>query len=286
MRLAGSVRDFNGPHTSIIAVAFILLLAVGCIAKKDSSRFVVINGKAQHILDLGSGRPVVVFVTGFGDDLNSYDSVQKALSKITRTISYDRAGLGESELTVPNRSLDTLVFELSEILRLEKIPEPYILVGHSYGGHLIRYFAHVYPEKIGGMILIDPSVEYLDDEIRRSKTKAEIKSYDSLYEHGRDPSWAEGLSREANYFRANEKLIKNIQFPGNVPITVITAMNVPESSRPFLKGVNKMKVDLHKQWAVNSPHIRHVFAQKSGHYVHYDEPELVINEIKTVVGRR
>lgn len=264
----------------------IIFLAKGCTSKKESNRFVHINGKDQHILDIGSGQPVVVFVTGFGDDLNSYDSIQKALSKITRTISYDRAGLGKSELTVRNRSLDTLVFELNQILTNENIPEPYVLVGHSYGGHIVRYFTHLYPEKVAGMLLIDPSVEYLDDEIRRSKAQAEIKSYDSLYEHGRDPSWAEGLKREADYFRSNETHIKTktIEFPAKVPTTVITAMNVPESSRSFLKGVNKMKVDLHKKWATSSPHIRHVLAQKSGHYIHYDEPELVINEIKTIVG--
>lgn len=63
-----------------------------------------------------------------------------------------------------------------------------MLVGHSFGGHIVRYFAHLYPAKVAGMVLIDPSVEYMDDEIRRLKTPAEIKSYDSLTEYGRDPS--------------------------------------------------------------------------------------------------
>lgn len=261
----------------------IVLLLVGCVTQKDSSRFVDVNGKAQHILDLGSGGPVVVFVAGFGDDLKSYDRIQRAVSGITRTISYDRAGLGESALTVRNRSLDTLVFELNEILSQERIREPYILVGHSYGGHIVRYFAHSYPKKVGGMVLIDPSVEYLDDEIRRLKTPKEVKRYDSLYTHGRDPSWPEGVKREADYFRASEKLVKGIEFPGNVPITVITAMNKPESSHSFLKGVNKMIVDLHKQWTVDAPHIRHVLAQKSGHYIHITEPDLVISEIAAIV---
>lgn len=239
-----------------------------------------------NIIDFHMTKTIVVFVTGFGDDLNSYDSIQKVLSGVTRTISYDRSGLGKSELTVKNRSLDTVAFELSEILRKEEIPEPYVLVGHSSGGHIVRYFTHLYPEKVGGMILIDPSVEYLGDEIRRLKTPAEVKSYDSLYEYGRDPSWSEGVSREADYFRHNEKLIKRIQFSSDVPTTVITAMNMPESSHPFLKGVNKIKFELHKQWNVDFPHIRHVLAQKSGHYVHYDEPELVINEIKAIVSTR
>ena len=268
------------------AVFIISLLLVGCTESKISDRFVEINGKSQHILDEGSEQPVVVFVTGFGDDLHAYDGIRKSLSKTTRTFSYDRAGLGKSELTTKNRSLDTLVFELNQILTQENMPEPYVLVGHSYGGHIVRYFAHLYPEKVGGIVLIDPSVEFLDTEIRNSKTPAEIESYDSLYEHGRDPSWTEGVSREANYFRENEKLLreKGIQFPQNIPTTVITAMNMGESSFKFLRGVSKIKADLHKRWVSNSPHIRLVLAQKSGHYVHYDEPQLVIDEVTAVVG--
>lgn len=275
----------NAKREPSISFVIILLFALGCTLKEDPKPFVYINGKAQHIRDIGSGEPVVVFVTGFGDDLNSYDSIQKALSRITRTISYDRAGLGRSGLTGKNRSLDTIAYELSEVLGKERIPGPYVLVGHSYGGHIVRYFAHLYPEKVGGMVLIDPGVEYLDDEIRRMKTREEVKSYDSLYEHGRDPSWSEGVSREATYFRSNEILMKNknVRFLSNVPTTVITAMNMPESDKPFLKGVNRMKVELHRQWTVNFPHIRHVLAQKSGHYVHYDEPQLVIEEIKAIV---
>lgn len=269
----------------LVVLLVISMLAFGCTSRKESSRFVYINGKAQHILDIGSGRPAVVFVTGFGDDLKAYASIQKELATITRTISYDRAGLGKSELTGKNRSLDTLVSELNKILTNENIPTPYILVGHSYGGHIVRYYAHLYPGKVGGMVLIDPSIENLDDEIRRVKTSAEIKSFDSLYVHGRDPDWSEGVSREADYFRLNEKLLraKSLKFPESIRTTLITAMKNPESRHSFLKGVNKMAGDLHKGWATDYPHIRHVLAERSGHYVHYDEPELVIQEIRAIL---
>ena len=130
-------RHQPGMKKNIVGTAYstvffiIFLLTIGCTSKKESSRFVPVNGKAQHIRDVGLGQPVVVLVTGFGDDLNTYDSIQKALSKITRIISYDRAGLGKSELTGKNRSLDTLAFELNEILTSENIAGPYVLVGHS-----------------------------------------------------------------------------------------------------------------------------------------------------------
>ena len=261
----------------------ILLCLTCCTAKKEADRYVEIDGSPQHILDLGSGGPVVVFVPGFGSDLKAYSRVQRAVSKLTRTISYDRAGIGKSALTVKNRSLDTLIYELNTILESESIRGPYVLVGHSYGGHIIRYFAHTHPDKVAGMVLIDPSVEYMDDEIRRLKTPAEVKSYDSLMEHGRDPAWPEGVRREADYFGANELRIKEIPFPDEIPITVLTAMNMGESRYPFLKGVSQIARDLRERWLIDAPHIKLVPAHRSGHFIQFDEPELVINEIKAMI---
>lgn len=205
------------------------------------------------------------------------------MSKFTRTISYDRAGIGKSALTVKNRSLDKLIHELNTILERENIEGPYILVGHSYGGHIIRYFAHVYHDKAAGMVLIDPSVEYMDVEIRRLKTPAEVKSYDSLMKHGRDRTWPEGVKREADYFGLNELRMKEIRFPNEIPITVLTAMNKGESRHSFLKGVNQIALNLHKKWTIDAPHIRLVPAHRSGHFIEFDEPELVINEIKAML---
>jgi pimeloyl-ACP methyl ester carboxylesterase len=158
------------------------------------------------------------------------------------------------------------------------------LVGHSYGGHIIRYFAHKHPERVAGLVLVDATVEHMEDEFRRIKAPAEIKSYDSLSEHWRDPNWSEGVRQEADYFKNNNNMIKGITFNKDIPATIITAMNTPESSFKFLHGVNEMKVTLHKQWVIKSPHLKHVFANKSGHYVQFDEPQLVAEETKALVN--
>lgn len=62
-------------------------------------------------------------------------------------------------------------------------------------------------------------------------------------------------------------------------------MNMRESRHSFLKGVNQIKLQLHKRWLTNAPHIRHVLATRSGHYIQIDEPELVINEIRTMIKK-
>jgi pimeloyl-ACP methyl ester carboxylesterase len=271
-------------HMRSIILTF-LVIAVAC-GQKPEDRFTEIRGKRQHVLDVGAGRPAVVFVSGFGDRVSSWMSVQRKVAELTRTISYDRAGLGESEMLSADRSLDTLVFELNEILKKEKVEPPYILVGHSYGGHIIRYFAHKHPDRVAGLVLVDATVEHMEDEFKRTKTLPEIKSYDSLSEHGRDPNWADGVRREADYFKKNNDTMKGIPFNKNIPGTIITALNTPESDFRFLKGVNEMKVNLHKRWVAESPHLKHVFANKSGHYVQFDEPQLVINEIKALINAR
>jgi pimeloyl-ACP methyl ester carboxylesterase len=60
-------------------------------------------------------------------------------------------------------------------------------------------------------------------------------------------------------------------------------MNTPEPGFAFLQGVNDMKLTLHKRWAAESPHLKLVYANKSGHYVQFDEPQLVIEEINALV---
>jgi pimeloyl-ACP methyl ester carboxylesterase len=263
-------------------IIFLAVLAV-CCKPKPADRLIIIHGKSQHILDTGYGKPAVIFVSGFGDRVSSWMAVQPKIAEVTRTLSYDRAGLGESEMLGKDRSLDSIVFELNEILAAENIAPPYILVGHSYGGHVIRYFAHKQPEKVAGLLLVDPTVEYMEDEFKRLKTPAEVKSYDSIAERSRDSTWSEGVRREADFFKQNNNQIKGVPFNKAIPTTVITAMNTPEPTFKFLQGINEMKVTLHKRWSTESPHIRLVFANKSGHYVQFDEPELVITELMLLI---
>ena len=271
--------------TSVVrsGILIFIFISVGC-CQKPEDRFTRIRGKQQHILDVGTGKPAVVFVSGFGDRVSSWMHVQRDVAKLTRTISYDRAGLGESEMLSANRSLDTLISELNELLKNENVEPPYILVGHSYGGHIIRYFAHRHPRQVAGLVLVDASVEYMEEEFKRTRTPSEIRSYDSLSRHGRDPNWPDGVRREADYFKQNNNRMKGIRFDKDIPATIITAMKTPESSFKFLQGTDTIKVNLHRRWVAESPHLKLVFANNSGHYIQFDEPQVVIAEIAAFVN--
>jgi pimeloyl-ACP methyl ester carboxylesterase len=261
---------------------FVVVITSAC-AQKPADRFTKVRGKSQHILDSGAGKPAVVFISGFGDRVSSWMKVQPRVAELTRTLSYDRAGLGESEALSADRSLDTLISELKEILTNEKLEPPYILVGHSYGGHMVRYFAHKYPQEVAGLVLVDATVEFMEEEFKRLKSPSEIRSYDSLSEHGKDPAWPEGVRKEADFFKSNNTTMKSVGFDKNIPCTIITAMNTPVSGFKSLQGTNEMKVTLHKRWVETAPHLKHVFAKNSGHYVQFDEPQIVIEEIEALV---
>src|SRR5262245_17966452 len=51
------------------------------------------------------------------------------------------------------------VFELHALLEAAKIAPPYILVGHSYGGLLVRLYTAEYPKDVIGLVLVDPTHE-------------------------------------------------------------------------------------------------------------------------------
>jgi pimeloyl-ACP methyl ester carboxylesterase len=75
---------------------------------------------------------------------------------LTQVCSYDRAGLSWSEPTPAARSIDTLVGELRLLLEHTGVPPPYVLVGHSFGGLIIRAYARSHPTEVAGLVFVDP----------------------------------------------------------------------------------------------------------------------------------
>lgn len=108
-----------------------------------------------HMIDRGKGSPAVVMESGSGDFSFIWSLVQPGVAAFTRTVSYDRAGFAWSEPGPYPRSGRQISFELHEALRHAGITGPYILVGQSFGGFLVRAFARYYPKEIAGMVLVE-----------------------------------------------------------------------------------------------------------------------------------
>src|SRR5579884_714451 len=92
------------------------------------------------------GSPLVVLEAGAGNGLDVWDRVQPAIAAFARVCAYDRPtlirdGIGPRASTAP----PAVVQVLHDVLRALGEPPPYVLVGHSYGGMIVRLYAATYP---------------------------------------------------------------------------------------------------------------------------------------------
>lgn len=123
----------------------------------NRGRWVEIGRRQKlYVVEKGSGGPAVLFEAGIAATNLNWHYIQEKVSCFTATASYDRIGLGWSS---PCRSLRTpgnISAELHMMLETAGIKPPYILVGHSFGGLVMRRYATKYPEDVAGVVLVDP----------------------------------------------------------------------------------------------------------------------------------
>jgi pimeloyl-ACP methyl ester carboxylesterase len=139
-------------------------------------RLVDAGGHLLHINVQGKGGPAVVMESGSGDFSFIWSLVQPKVAQFTTAVSYDRAGFAWSEPGPNPRTGHQLAFELHTALHNAGIKPPYILVGQSFGGFLVRNYARYYPKEVAGMVLVDALNEnekiFMGDKPRRIRETA------------------------------------------------------------------------------------------------------------------
>lgn len=119
-------------------------------------RLIDIGGRRLHLLCAGKiSDHTVVIEAGSGNDVTLWQGILGRVSRFTHVCAYDRAGLGWSDPVSGPRSFDDRARDLHSLLQHAGIAGPYILVGHSYGGYVVRRFAAAWPQSVSGIILID-----------------------------------------------------------------------------------------------------------------------------------
>jgi pimeloyl-ACP methyl ester carboxylesterase len=114
-----------------------------------------IGGFRLHLNGTGSGRPTVILDAALGGSSVSWALVQPEVARFTRVCSYDRAGFGWSDAGPLPRTVGRIAGELRALLDRAGEPPPYVLVGHSFGGLVLRMFASRYPADVAGLVLVD-----------------------------------------------------------------------------------------------------------------------------------
>ena len=149
----------------LIAAGLVLVGAVTWWAIRPP--IVRVQGRGVEARIRGNGSPIVVFELGSAGGNLSYWKLQNAVAQITKTLVYERAGLGRSDLADGSGDAEAYARQLHELLAAAGLPPPYVLVGHSYGGLLIRVFAHRYPDEVHGLVFLDSATEDMYQYMRK-----------------------------------------------------------------------------------------------------------------------
>jgi pimeloyl-ACP methyl ester carboxylesterase len=145
---------------AVVLAAGVLYQILGSVS--DARRFPApgrlldLGGHKLHLYERGSGSPTVILESGISASSLNWRRVQDAVAQFARVCSYDRAGLGWSELCDQPCTPESLARQLHTLLQAAEIPPPYILVGHSFGALVARAFANTYADEVSGVILVDP----------------------------------------------------------------------------------------------------------------------------------
>jgi pimeloyl-ACP methyl ester carboxylesterase len=116
------------------------------------------GGRQLHLLCGGEGSPTIIFEAGAASFAIDFTLVQRELQKTHRVCSYDRAGSGWSD-PLPANVLAADASDLHALLTAAREPAPYVMVGASRGGLLVRGYLAAYPDEVAGFVFIDPSTE-------------------------------------------------------------------------------------------------------------------------------
>ncbi len=269
----------------------------------DSSFAATKDGRRLHYMSKGAGPVTVVFESGMGSSRSTWGLVAPAVSAHARTVVYDRAGLGQSDPDTASRTLARLGEDLGTLLR-ELGDGPFILVGHSWGGPIVRVTAASSSEAVAGLVLVDPSDEncelYFKASTARwfgvSRVLYRIMAKTGLYRAlGSKPGSVQPADVAADHRRedftvqaANAMAAESIPFltelaglRKHAPALGTMKVALISGTMPSRSG-QKIRVALtaaHRQSVAALANARYVEAPRSEHMIMFTEPELIAAEI-------
>jgi len=146
-----------------IGVLLLLIIMTGFTLRmagpkaQPPGEMVDVGGYKLHVNSVGvkNDKPTIVIEAGAGAFSEYYYWLGEGLKDSMRVVRYDRAGIGYSELSDSPRDPESTARDLHTLLEASGESPPYIMAGHSYGGHYMRVFTKMYPDEVAGMVFLD-----------------------------------------------------------------------------------------------------------------------------------
>jgi pimeloyl-ACP methyl ester carboxylesterase len=251
----------------------------------------------------GQGSPTVILEAGNGADSTWWFKVMGGVEGTTRVCVYDRANLGSSDKGVSKpRTFRDMTRDLRALLVNAHIGGPYILVGHSMGGELVRVFADQHPAEVVGLVLVDSA--HPDMGLRllaglppeSADESVSIKAWRQWFTWMSNSNGSPFQDLEGTDTQAGNEQVKATKPLGDLPLVVISqSPNNPLQDNPFqiseppLPTETNAKLrqiwqDLQSELAGLSSNSTRVIATQAGHDIPREEPKLVVEAILKLVN--
>jgi pimeloyl-ACP methyl ester carboxylesterase len=218
--------------------------------------------------------PLVLLEAGALGTSHTWGAVQSSVEKFARVCSYDRAGLGKSDKPPLRQTADEIVKDLHELLLRANTTGPYVLVGHSLGGIYVRSFTSKYPDQVSGLVLVDSSHE---EQISRYAAISPTLAERFAIQFGiRDPE-----STRQQGFLSRGRLVWHF----DIPLRVLEHRydHMPKQAMTEADQVEAAWHSMQQDLAGRSKYGTLREAERSGHFIQTDQPELVTESIRDVV---
>lgn len=267
----------------LVCLVLLVTSMAGCSGNATGSE-VDIGGRSLYVDCRGRGSPTVILEGGLTSDTSAWDDVIDPIAGFTRVCAYDRANNGRSD-EVGLHSGDQSVSDLEKLLAAKKIEPPYVLVAWSFGGPISRLFAARHPDDVTGMVLVDTDpVGY----------RSEGSPY--VPEDVRDRSYWASENDEKLDLDATLDLVREESTPGSFddhPLVILTPSipnsgNIGEGGSQGLPGPRVPELDelylrLEEEMTDLSSASRFELVEDTGHCIHCDRPQIVIDAVREVV---